>query len=77
MWNRIFSREVRRREAIVLVICFGISFVMNLAVIAKYAAPWHEIFTSLGRVVVQTLLIYGLLLLLRLAWHLMQHIWRK
>ncbi len=77
MWDKLLSREVRRREAIILAICFALSFVMNLAVIAKYAAPWYEIFTSLGEVVVQTLLIYGLLLLLRAAWLLMQHIWRK
>ncbi len=77
MWSKLFSREVRRREAIILIICFCVSFVLNLAIIAKYAAPWHELLTSLGEVVVQTLLIYGLLLLLRLAWYLMQHIWHK
>lgn len=77
MWSKIFSAEVRRREAIIFAICFVFSFLLNLFVVVKYADPWYEVFTSVLEVLVQAALIYGLLMLLRIAWHIMCYVWRK
>lgn len=77
MWSKIFSPALCRRELSIWVVCLLLSFVVNLAIIAKYAAPWQEIFTSLGRVVVESLLIYGLVLLLRIAWRIIGYLKQK
>ena len=77
MWSKILSPLKIRVEITIWLICFAVSFVYSLSIIAKYAAPWQEIFTSLGSVVVESLLIYGLVLLLRIAWRIMNFLWRK
>lgn len=77
MLEKIYSAAHLRRELIVWGVCFVVSFIYNLAIIAKYAAPWHEIFTSLGNVLVKSLLIYGLILLLRIAWYILGYLKHK
>ncbi|MBR6759762.1 MAG: hypothetical protein IKM03_05210 [Alistipes sp.] len=77
MWSKILSPLKIRVEITILLICFAVSFIYSLSFIAKYAAPWQEIFTSLGSVVVESLLIYGLILLLRIAWRIMSHLRHK
>lgn len=77
MWSKIFPPAVCRRELSIWAVCLLLSFVINLAMIAKYAAPWQEIFTSLGGVVVESLLIYGLIFLLRIAWRIICYLKQK
>ncbi len=77
MWSKILSPLKIRVEIIIWLICFAVSFIYSLSFIAKYAAPWQEIFTSLGSVVVESLLIYGLVLLLRIAWCIVGYLKQK
>ena len=77
MWSNIFSRAVYLRELSIWLACFMLSFAVSLFIIIKYAAPWQEIFSSLGSVVVESLLMYGLVLILRVAWRLLSYLWRK
>lgn len=70
MWSKILSPLKIRVEITILLVCFVVSFIYSLSFIVKYAAPWQEIFTSLGSVVVESLLTYGLILMLRIAWRI-------
>lgn len=56
----ITSRKAKRERNIYL-ICFLISFVINIIAIFVYTRPWTEMFTQLGYVLVISFFIYFLL----------------
>ncbi len=41
---------------------------------ARFATPWYEVFTQLGYVTVTSLLLYGLAMLLRIAWYVLRRL---
>ena len=51
--------------------------IVNVVSIIKFQTPWYEIFTQIGYVVVTSLLIYGLVAVVRLAWYLFAHLLGK
>lgn len=77
MWSKILYPLKLRVEITIWLICFVVSLIYCLSIIIKYAAPWQEVFTSLGSVVVESLLIYGLVLLLRIAWRIIGYLKQK
>lgn len=77
MWGKIFTPAVCRRELSILGACFLLQFAINIVLIVIYSAPWQEIFTSLGGVVIESVLIYGLIFLLRIAWHIIGYLKQK
>ncbi|MBQ5622346.1 MAG: hypothetical protein IIU91_00045 [Alistipes sp.] len=50
---------------------------VNWCAIIKFSTPWYEIFTQVGYIVVTTLVLYGLLLALRVAWWILSGLARK
>ncbi len=74
MKDTVISAATKRRELLIWLACFVVANIINWVAIVKYQAPWYEIFTQIGYVVVTSLLIYGLLLLLRIAWRIMRRL---
>lgn len=70
MKDTIISADVKRRELKIWLACFVVANIINWAAIIKFQTPWYEIFTQMGYVVVSSLLLYGLLLLVRIAWRI-------
>ena len=68
MKDTIISAEVKRRELIILLCCFVVANIVNWCAIIKFAAPWYEIFTQVGYVVITSLVLYALLGVVRIAW---------
>lgn len=77
MKDTVISAAVKRRELKILFACFVVANIINWVAIIKFQSPWYEIFTQIGYVVVTSLLLYGLLLLMRIAWHVVQGLLRK
>lgn len=77
MKDSIITAGVKRRELIIWLICFAIANVVNWCAIIKFSTPWYEIFTQIGYVIVTSLVIYGLLLALRVAWWILSKLMQK
>ena len=54
--------------------CFAVANIVNWAAIIRFSTPWYEVFTQLGYVTVTSLLLYGLVMLLRMAWYVLRRI---
>lgn len=77
MKDTIITAAVKRRELWILLICFVVANIANWAAIIKFSAPWYEVFTQIGYVVVTTLVIYALVTMVRLAFWLIKYISRN
>lgn len=77
MKDTVITAAVKRRELKIWLACFVVANIINWAAIIKFQAPWYEIFTQIGYVVVTSLLLYGLLLLVRIAWRIVRHLTGK
>lgn len=77
MKDTIISAAVKRRELYIWLACFVVANIVNWVAIIKFQSPWYEIFTQIGYVVVTSLLIYGLLLMARIAWWIIRILLHK
>lgn len=77
MKDTVISAAVKRRELKIWLVCFIVANIVNWAAIIKYQTPWYEIFTQIGYVVVSSLLFYGLLLLVRIAYKILRRLSAK
>ena len=77
MKDTIISAAVKRRELKILLVCFILANIVNWVAIIKFGTPWYEVFTQLGYMTVTTLIIYGLLLLVRIAYHILRRLSAK
>lgn len=77
MKDTVISAAVKRRELKIWLVCFIVANIVNWAAIIKYQTPWYEIFTQIGYVVVSSLIIYGLLLLVRIAYKILRRLSAK
>ena len=77
MKDTIISVAVKRRELKILLVCFILANVVNWVAIIKFGTPWYEVFTQVGYVTVSSLLFYGLLLLVRIAYKILRRLSAK
>ena len=77
MKDTVISAAVKRREFKIWLACFVVANVVNWTARIKYQTPWYEIFTQIGYVVVSSLLFYGLLLLVRIAYKILRRLSAK
>ena len=77
MKDTIISAAVKRRELYIWLACFVVANIVNWVAIIKFQSLWYEIFTQIGYVVVTSLLIYGLLLMARIAWWIIRMLLNK
>ncbi len=74
MKDTVISARVKRREITIWLVCFAVANIVNWAAIIRFSTPWYEVFTQLGYVTVTSLLLYGLVMLLRMAWYVLRRI---
>ncbi len=77
MKDSVITAKVKRRELIIWLICFVVANVVNWCAIIKFSTPWYEIFTQIGYVVVSSVVLYGLVLAVRVAWWILSGLARK
>ncbi len=74
MKDTVISARVKRREITIWLVCFAVANIINWVAIIHFSTPWYEVFTQLGYVTVTSLLLYGLVMLLRIAWYVLRRI---
>lgn len=77
MKDTIITARAKKRELWILLACFVVANVTNWVAIIRFSAPWYEVFTQIGYVVVTTLVIYALIAVLRIAFKVYKLITRK
>lgn len=77
MKDTIITAEAKRRELWILLGCLIVANVINWCAIIKFERPWYEIFTQVGYVTMTMCVLYGLLLLLRIAWRVIVYLKQK
>lgn len=77
MKDTIITAQAKKRELWILLACFVVANVTNWVAIIRFSAPWYEVFTQIGYIVVTTLVIYALIAILRIAFKVYKLITRK
>ncbi len=77
MKDTIITAQAKKRESWILLACFVVANVTNWVAIIRFSAPWYEVFTQIGYVVVTSLVIYALIAVLRIAFKVYKLITRK
>ena len=77
MKDTIITAQVKKRELWILLACFVVANITNWVAIIRFSAPWYEVFTQIGYVVVTSLVIYALIAVLRIAFKVYKLITRK
>lgn len=77
MKDTVITAQAKKRELWILLACFVVANVTNWVAIIRFSAPWYEVFTQIGYVVVTTLVIYALIAVLRIAFKVYKLITRK
>ncbi len=77
MKDTIITAQAKKRELWILLACFVVANITNWVAIIRFSAPWYEVFTQIGYIVVTTLVIYALIAILRIAFKVYKLITRK
>lgn len=77
MKDTVITAQAKKRELWILLACFVVANITNWVAIIRFSAPWYEVFTQIGYVVVTTLVIYALMAILRIAFKVYKLITRK
>lgn len=77
MKDTVITARAKKRELWILLACFMVANITNWVAIIRFSAPWYEVFTQIGYVVVTTLVIYALIAVLRIAFKVYKLITRK
>ena len=77
MKDTVITAQAKKRELWILLACFVVANVTNWVAIIRFSAPWYEVFTQIGYVVVTSLVIYALIAVLRIAFKVYKLISRK
>ena len=64
--DTLIPAGVKRREALILLVCFALALVLNIACILIYDTSWKELFTQLPVVLAITGVVYLITALARL-----------
>lgn len=65
MKDIVITGERRKKELLILLICFLAAFALNIASIIIYKTSWTEVFSQIGYVVVIAVLFYLVLAMVR------------
>ena len=77
MKDTVITARAKKRELWILLACFVVANITNWVAIVRFSAPWYEVFTQIGYIVVTTLVIYALIAVLRIAFKVYKLITRK
>jgi hypothetical protein len=75
--DTMITAKVKRRELIIFGASFLMAFLLNVIGIIKHNTQVKELFTQIHIVLLVTLVIYGLVAILRVLYHLMAMMWNR
>jgi len=71
------TAAIKKRELIIFVISFAAAYVLNVIGIIQNKSPARELITQLHVVVLVTLVIYGIIVILRVFYYLISRLWLR
>ena len=71
----MITAKVKRRELIIFGASFLMAFLLNAIGIIKHNTQAKELFTQIHIVLLVSLVIYGLVVILRILYHLITRLW--
>jgi len=71
------SATAKKKELIIFLACFAGAYVLNVIGIIQHNSPAKELFTQLHVVLLVTLVIYGIVVALRILYHLVSRLWSR
>ncbi|MDR3309025.1 MAG: hypothetical protein LBS80_03640 [Tannerella sp.] len=74
MKDIIITSQRQKAELRWLAASFGLAFLLNLAAIIIYKTEWSELYTQILWTLALTIVIYALITVVRIAYHLIRHI---
>lgn len=77
MKDTIITAQAKKRELWILLACFVVANITNWVAIIRFSAPWYEVFTQVGYVLITSVVIYALVALVRVAWMVLKHLFSK
>lgn len=77
MKDSVITARRKKKELIVLLCCFVIANILNLYAIIAYKTEFRELFTSLGYVLLFTIVLYAFLIIVRLVFYLVIRMMKK
>ncbi len=69
------TATTKKRELIILLVCFAAATILNVIGIIKHESPAKELITQLHVVLIIMLLFYGIVILLRVLYFLVSRLW--
>ncbi len=73
--DTMITAKVKRRELIIFGASFLMAFLLNVIGIIKHNTQAKELFTQIHIVLLVSLVIYGLVVILRVLYHLITRLW--
>ena len=77
MKDTIITAQCKRRELLIFLGCCVVANITNWVAIIRFSAPWYEVFTQVGYVLITSVVIYALVALVRVAWMVLKHLFSK
>jgi len=71
------SAAVKKKELIIFLSCFAVAYILNVIGIIQHNSPAKELITQLHVVLLVSLVIYGIVVALRVLYHLMSRLWTR
>lgn len=71
------SAAVKKKELIIFLFCFLGAYVLNVIGIIQHQSPAKELITQLHVVLLVALVIYGIVVVLRILYHLVSRLWNR
>ena len=71
------TAAIKKRELIIFVVSFAAAYILNVIGIIQHKSPARELITQLHVVVLVTLVIYGIIVILRVFYYLISRLWLR
>ena len=71
------TAAIKKRELIIIVVCFAAAYILNVIGIIKHQSPARELITQLHVVLLVTLVIYGTVVILRVFYYMISRLWLR
>lgn len=65
MKDIVVTHKRLKKEGYIFLTCFSIAFIINIYSIIIYKAPWYELLTQIGYVLIISIIIYIVVLIVR------------
>ena len=71
------TAAIKKRELIIFVVSFAAAYILNVIGIIQNKSPVKELITQLHVVLLVTLVIYGIVIILRALYYLISRLWLR